>query len=71
LGLPVIADLSRVEKAAEWPSLQGLVRIETKRSYKATRKAERKKEESKEKDSMPPGTAHTSSNCSEFDMRPP
>jgi predicted transposase YbfD/YdcC len=34
----VIADL---EKAAEWPSLQGLVRIEAERYHKSTGKAER------------------------------
>ena len=32
----VIADLSLVEKAAEWASLQGLVRIEAKRCHKVT-----------------------------------
>ena len=37
----VIADLSLVEKAAEWPSLQGLVRIEAERYHKATGKTER------------------------------
>jgi predicted transposase YbfD/YdcC len=36
----VIADLSLVEKAAEWPSLQGLVRIESERYHKATGKTE-------------------------------
>jgi hypothetical protein len=30
----VIADLSLIEKAVEWPSLQGLVRIESERYYK-------------------------------------
>jgi hypothetical protein len=33
---PVIADLSMFEKAAEWASLQGLVRIESQRYHKAT-----------------------------------
>ncbi|HTX77241.1 MAG TPA: ISAs1 family transposase [Terracidiphilus sp.] len=37
----VIADLSLVEKAAEWASLQGLVRIESERYHKATDKTER------------------------------
>jgi predicted transposase YbfD/YdcC len=37
----VLADLSLVEKAAEWPSLQGLVRIEAERHHKATGKTER------------------------------
>jgi predicted transposase YbfD/YdcC len=37
----VIADLSMVEKAAEWASLRGLVRIETERYHKATGKTER------------------------------
>jgi predicted transposase YbfD/YdcC len=37
----VIADLSMVEKAAEWASLQGLVRIESERYHKATGKTER------------------------------
>jgi predicted transposase YbfD/YdcC len=37
----VIADLSLVEKAAEWASLQGLVRIEAERHHKATGKTER------------------------------
>ncbi len=37
----VIADLSLVEKAAEWASLQGLVRIESQRYHKATGKTER------------------------------
>ncbi len=37
----VIADLSLVEKASEWPSLQGLVRIEAERFHKATGKTER------------------------------
>jgi hypothetical protein len=37
----VIADLSLVEKAAEWASLQGLVRIESERHHKATGKTER------------------------------
>jgi predicted transposase YbfD/YdcC len=36
----VIADLSLVEKAAEWPSLQGLVRIQAERHHKATGKTE-------------------------------
>src|ERR1017187_365012 len=36
----VIADLSMVEKAAEWASLQGL-RIESERYHKATGKTER------------------------------
>ena len=36
----VIADLSLVEKAAEWASLQGLVRIESERHHKATGKIE-------------------------------
>jgi predicted transposase YbfD/YdcC len=36
----VLADLSLVEKAAEWASLQGLVRIEAERYHKATRKTE-------------------------------
>jgi predicted transposase YbfD/YdcC len=36
----VIADLSLVEKAAEWASLQGLVRIESERYHKATGKTE-------------------------------
>jgi predicted transposase YbfD/YdcC len=35
-----IADLSLVEKAAEWASLQGLVRIESERHHKATGKIE-------------------------------
>jgi len=37
----VLADLSLVDKAAEWPSLQGLVRIEAERHHKATGKTER------------------------------
>jgi len=37
----VIADLSLIEKAAEWASLQGLVRIESERYHKATGKIER------------------------------
>ena len=37
----VIADLSLLEKAAEWPSLQGLVRIQAERYHKATGKTER------------------------------
>ena len=37
----VIADLSLVEKATEWASLQGLVRIEAERYHKATGKTER------------------------------
>ncbi len=37
----VLADLSLVEKAVEWPSLQGLVRIEAERHHKATGKTER------------------------------
>lgn len=37
----VIADLGLIEKAAEWPSLQGLVRIEAERYHKATGKTER------------------------------
>lgn len=37
----VIADLSLVEKAAEWASLQGLVRIEAERYHKVTGKTER------------------------------
>ena len=36
----VIADLSLVEKATEWASLQGLVRIESERYQKATGKTE-------------------------------
>jgi len=36
----VIADLSLVEKAAEWPSLQGMVRIQAERHHKATGKTE-------------------------------
>jgi predicted transposase YbfD/YdcC len=36
-----IADLSLIEKAMEWPSLQGLVRIESERYHKATGKIER------------------------------
>jgi predicted transposase YbfD/YdcC len=37
----VIADLSLVEKATEWASLQGLVRIESERYHKATGKTEK------------------------------
>ena len=37
----VIADLSLVEKAFEWPSLQGLVRIQSERFHKATGQNER------------------------------
>ncbi len=37
----VIADLGLIEKAAEWPSLQGLVRIEAERYHKLTGKTER------------------------------
>ena len=37
----VISDLSLIEKAAEWASLQGLVRIESERYHKATGKTER------------------------------
>ena len=37
----VIADLSLVEKAAEWACLQGLVRVEAERYHKATGKIER------------------------------
>jgi predicted transposase YbfD/YdcC len=37
----VIADLSLVEKAAEWASLQGLVRIESERYHKVSGKMER------------------------------
>ena len=37
----VIADLSLVEKAAQWASLQGLVRIEAKRCHKVTGQTER------------------------------
>jgi len=37
----VIADLSLIEKASEWASLQGLVRIESERFHKATGKTER------------------------------
>jgi predicted transposase YbfD/YdcC len=36
----VISDLSLVEKATEWASLQGLVRIESERHHKATDKTE-------------------------------
>ena len=36
-----IADLSLVEKAMEWPSLQGLVRVEAERFHKTTGKTER------------------------------
>jgi len=37
----VIGDLSLIEKAAEWPSLHSLVRIESERFHKATGKTER------------------------------
>ncbi len=37
----VIADLGLIEKAAEWASLQGLVRIEAERYHKLTGKTER------------------------------
>jgi predicted transposase YbfD/YdcC len=37
----VISDLSLIEKAAEWASLRGLVRIESERYHKATGKTER------------------------------
>jgi predicted transposase YbfD/YdcC len=37
----VITDLSLIEKAAGWASLQGLVRIESERYHKATGKTER------------------------------
>lgn len=37
----VVADLGLVEKASEWASLQGLVRIESERYHKATGKIER------------------------------
>jgi predicted transposase YbfD/YdcC len=37
----VLADLSMIDKAAEWASLQGLVRIESERYHKATGKTER------------------------------
>jgi len=37
----VIADLSLIEKAAEWASLQGLVRIESERYHKVSGKIER------------------------------
>jgi hypothetical protein len=37
----VIADLSLIERALEWASLQGLVRIESERYHKATGKIER------------------------------
>jgi predicted transposase YbfD/YdcC len=37
----VIADLGLIEKAAEWASLQGLVRIESERYHKTTGKTER------------------------------
>jgi predicted transposase YbfD/YdcC len=36
----VIADLSLIEKAAEWASLQGIVRIQSERFHKATGKIE-------------------------------
>ncbi|MHB1938841.1 MAG: ISAs1 family transposase [Acidobacteriaceae bacterium] len=38
---PLLGDRSLVEKAAEWTSLQGLVRIEAEHYYKATGKTER------------------------------
>jgi len=38
----VIADLSLVEKAAEWASLQVLVRVESERHHKATGKSRAK-----------------------------
>ena len=37
----VIADLSLLEKPAQWPSLQGLVQIEAERYHKSTGKTER------------------------------
>ena len=37
----VIADLSLLEDAAKWPSLQGLVRIESERHHKVSGKIER------------------------------
>ena len=37
----VIADLSMIDKAAEWASLKGLVRIQSERYHKATGKTER------------------------------
>jgi predicted transposase YbfD/YdcC len=37
----VIADLSLIEKASEWASLQGIVRIQSERFHKATGKTER------------------------------
>jgi predicted transposase YbfD/YdcC len=37
----VIADLSMIEKASEWASLQGLVRIESERYHKVSGKIER------------------------------
>jgi len=37
----VLGDLSLLEKATEWPSLQGLVRVEAERHHKATGKIER------------------------------
>jgi predicted transposase YbfD/YdcC len=37
----MIADLGRLEKASEWASLQGLVRIEWERYHKATGKTEK------------------------------
>jgi len=37
----VIADLSMIDKAVEWASLQGLVRIQSERYHKATGKSER------------------------------
>jgi predicted transposase YbfD/YdcC len=38
----VIGDLSLLEKASQWPSLQGMVRIEAERFHKATGTTERK-----------------------------
>ena len=37
----MIADLGLIEKATEWPSLQGLVRIAAERYHKSTGKTER------------------------------
>lgn len=37
----MIADLSLIEKSREWPSLQGLVRIESERYHKVADKSER------------------------------
>jgi predicted transposase YbfD/YdcC len=37
----VIGDLSLLEKASQWPSLQGMVRIEAERFHKATGPTER------------------------------